>query len=438
MLRSIFIIVFLVFLSLSDKVQSGDFTLGFVTLQSHAGITRQISHPFETGKNRGEVVIIDPHGFLLVAVTTRLGLRSDMSVVRYLANADVDKNFGSHGVASVDLGGEEVVYGLGVAKNGEIILGGYTLGVDKRKGIDFALVSFTKEGKLNSSFGRSGFVTTDLGGSDEMHYLVLQPDGKIVAGGFTNKGGKSSFAVARYLPQGAIDKSFGSGGWVTNSFSGQDRVYGLALQRDKKIVVAGSIMNNKKNSDCAVARYQSDGILDKGFGKEGVVLLDGGFGDDVCSSLAIQKDNKIVVAGYVTNSQGDIDFLVGRVDSFGVPDDRFGEGKSPSGLVFTDFMGGVDLAHAVQIQNDGKIIAVGEGVISSSAFGKNKGWLMARYWPDGSLETDFGLRGKMRTLLGKSEKKVEGASATIFGRSGVAIVGHKNNKFLLVLYNQQN
>ena len=116
------------------------------------------------------------------------------------------------------------------------------------------------------------------------------------AGWEDRRGGRAngSFAIARYNPNGSLDSTFGSGGKVATTFSKMSGMAaGLALQPDGKIVVAGWAGGDRR-----IVRYNAGGSLDTTFGpnRNGIVITDLGKGDQ-CSSIAIQPDGKIVVAG---------------------------------------------------------------------------------------------------------------------------------------------
>ena len=123
-----------------------------------------------------------------------------------------------------------------------------------------------------------------------------QSDGKTVVVGYATVAGVPRFAVARYDTDGALDTSFGGTGRVLTAvgISGSNAA-GVALQKDGKIVVAGYAVNNSgRVYDFACLRYNADGSLDQSFGDHGKVTTD--VGDGKASSLAVQ-DNKIIVAG---------------------------------------------------------------------------------------------------------------------------------------------
>jgi uncharacterized delta-60 repeat protein len=181
-------------------------------------------------------------------------------------------------------------------------------------GFDAALARYNSNGTLDASFGTGGTVTTDFAGfNDEASSVAVQPDGKIVvagqAGPYVNR--NFDFALARYNSNGTLDASFGTSGKATTDFAGSsDQPSSLALQGDGKIVVAGQTFVGGVH-DFAVARYNSNGTLDTSFGTSGKATTDFAGSDDRPSSVAVQPDGNIVVAGQA-DIGGRFDFALAR------------------------------------------------------------------------------------------------------------------------------
>jgi uncharacterized delta-60 repeat protein len=231
-------------------------------------------------------------------------------------------------------------------------------------------------GDLDLSFGNGGKVTTEFGGN--VRTVALQPDGKIVAGG-----GSGEWALARYNPNGSLDASFGNGGKVTTVFGvGQQAgVSDVTIQADVKIVGAGHLAVSQNSFDWALARYKLDGSLDSSFGEGGKLMTDFGGVNDQAHAIALQTDGKFVAAGRGGASD---DFAVARYNPDGSLDASFGTG----GKVTTSFGSAGEQALDVALQPDGKIVAVGSGDVD---------WGLARYNADGSLDATFGSGGKVTT-----------------------------------------
>jgi uncharacterized delta-60 repeat protein len=265
-----------------------------------------------------------------------------------------------------------------------------------------AAPAFAADGDLDPTFGRSGKKMTDFhGGADLAQAVAIQPDGKLVVVGQTYQGNDYSsedFALARYTAGGQLDDSFGTKGRVTTDFPGLAAVPSAVLvQPDGKIVVAGGAFPLFVFAgNFELARYNPDGTLDSGFGNGGIVTTNFGFGS-YASGLALQPDGKIVAAGTVfvdfsTDDSSDTDFGLARYNPDGTLDATFGNG----GKVLTDFAGYNDDALAVLIQPDGKIVAAGSAKDPFTYYD----FALARYLPDGTLDTAFGHGGKMRTDFG--------------------------------------
>jgi len=267
--------------------------------------------------------------------------------------------------------------------------------------------SLLADGNLDPTFGDAGKVTTDFGDIDFGFAVALQKDGKIVVAGTADAGVTTGdFAVLRYNRDGSLDSTFGTGGKVTTNFGGSDAGLGVILQKDGKIVVAGGA-DAGVTSDFAVARYNRDGSLDVSFGTGGLVTTDFG-GTDLGNAVALQKDGKIVVAGQTSG-----DFAVARYNTDGSLDTTFGVG----GLVITDFAG-VDQGRSVAIQKDGKIVVAGHTDDGDLDFA------VARYNRDGSLDTSFGTGGTVITTFGGTDDQ---GFAVVLQKDGKIVVAGRSN-----------
>src|SRR5262249_24482946 len=136
--------------------------------------------------------------------------------------------------------------------------------------------------------------------------------------------------------------------------------------------------------------YNSDGSLDSTFGTGGLVTTDYSGGNDVAQALVIQADGKLVAAGYDTN--GTQNFALARYNSDGSLDSTFGG----TGKVTTDFSLGNDVAKVLAIQSDGKFVAAG---FTTPRFSSVPKFALARYNADGSLDTGFGTNGTVTTVV---------------------------------------
>jgi uncharacterized delta-60 repeat protein len=144
---------------------------------------------------------------------------------------------------------------------------------------------------------------TDLSGGDDGAFaLAIQKDGKIVAAGSSGGLENHDLAITRYTTAGKLDASFGRSGKVLTNLGGNmDAAWTVAVQPDGKIDAAGD-----SRANFALVRYTTGGRLDPTFGRAGQVITDFGGGDSL-SDITLQKDGKIVAAG----NSGD-DFALAR------------------------------------------------------------------------------------------------------------------------------
>jgi len=141
----------------------------------------------------------------------------------------------------------------------------------------------------------------------------LQPDGKIVVAGGCVIVAVSDFCLTRLTPSGALDTTFNATGkLVLPVGASDDSTTAIALQPDGKIVIGGYCFNGANNDFC-LARLLPSGALDTTFNTTGKLLLPVGSGDDFATALALQPDGKIVVAGSCINGSTN-DFCLARVE----------------------------------------------------------------------------------------------------------------------------
>jgi len=253
---------------------------------------------------------------------------------------------------------------------------------------DIAIARFNPNGTLDKTFSGDGKVTTAVAAGanpDGVSDIVLQPDGKIVVVGYslTLGGGKS--LLARYTSTGKLDKTFsGDGIAMIPSTTAISEATSVALTSKGRIVVAGHVAGGATGDDMAVLRFTSRGALDTTFGGgDGVVALALGSETDQAEGLTIAPDGKIIAVGRRGSASGTFDdFAVVRLLADGTPDGTFGF----EGIVTTDIGGSGDLAHAVATQWDGKIVVAGKSLVPDTGNDAT----VVRYNKDGTLDTTFG------------------------------------------------
>jgi uncharacterized delta-60 repeat protein len=282
----------------------------------------------------------------------------------------------------------EAAYAMAVQPDGKIVAAGFSTPA-AGPSIDFALVRYESTGRIDRRFGDNGRVLTDFGNTDVAAAVAIDSIGRIVVAGYSSSN-VVDFAVARYNPDGTPDNTFNSTGKVLTNFGGGAAGTAVAIDSNDKIVVAG-YSNAGGTYDFAVVRYNVDGTLDTTFNATGRVLTDFGVGSgDFAAAAVIQSDGKIVVGGLSDASGIPYDFALVRYNPNGTLDLTF----NATGKVLTDFSGSgsYDTLQALAIQSDGKIVAAG----GSQANG-NPSFALARYTTTGILDSAFNGTGKVLT-----------------------------------------
>lgn len=311
-------------------------------------------------------VVVQSDGKLLAGGTAQTSTGNDLALARYTSTGAPDLTFGGDGWITVTVGVSAPADDMLLQPDGKIVVVGWVLTSNAPGAPISALVArFNPDGSPDTGFDGDGIVMMSLGGvNDQLRDVALQPDGKIVAVGFSKPGPKTDLAILRLNTDGSPDMSFDSDGRVTTQFGvdSDDVGNGLALQADGKIVVAGMTRPYPGGLPeyFVTARYLSDGSLDNTFDGDGYILAQvtpGAY--NFATDVAFQRDGRIVVLGS-TGNLSLLNFGLVRYNTDGSIDNSFGS----NGMVSTDFAQSSptqDNAQALLIQTDGKIVAAGSG-----------------------------------------------------------------------------
>ena len=262
---------------------------------SFSGDGKQTSD-FAGNQDYGNSLALQPDGKIVVVGQSGDGVTSDFAVARYLPDGELDTSFSDDGLLTTDFGGSDYGNAVALQPDGKIVAAG---GSDS----SFAVARYNADGSPDLTFSGDGLLTTDFTDSARGSAVALQPDGEIVVAGQEG----SSFALARYDSDGSLDPTFGVDGRATTGVP--DAVVAaaaLARQGDGKLVAAGIEYQTGGGHDFVLARYLPDGTPDPSFGGGGLVATDFG-GYNGATALAIQPDGRILAAG-----QADGDFGVAR------------------------------------------------------------------------------------------------------------------------------
>ena len=315
-----------------------------------AGPPGTIDASFQPGAgadNEVRTLILQPDGRIVIggkfAGFDHVALKG---VARLSANGRPDTNF----AASIN----GAVHALAMQPDGKILLGGDFMKIDatpRRR-----LARLNADGSLDGTFDPKSAVNR------EVRALVLQGDGKILAGGsFDSAGGNKQNRVTRLNPDGGRDNTFNPGAGANAA------VYTLALQRDGK-VLAGGDFTRFDNVPCGrIARLQPDGTLDQTF-KTGAGATAG------VLALWVQEDGKILLSGNFSTIDSRKRNRIARLNSDGSLDETFDPGEGPNSSI-----------RSMAVQPDGKIIVGG----SFDQFGEVPRRGVARLNKDASLDLGF-------------------------------------------------
>ena len=281
-------------------------------------------------------------------------------------------------------------------------------------GQGFGLVRYDTNGSLDKTFNKTGIVKTNFKFNAEIYALALQSNGDIVAaGGYITNG--SPIVLARYTSTGALDTTFASGGTVSTALPVQaSHVYGVELQSDGSIVVGAQFNPASGPRSMALIRYTSGGKLDTTFGSNGTATFTIGGQSTYLNDIIVDANDNIVVAG---DCGGDL--VVARFTPDGAPDTTFGTGGYISGSYGT-------MACSVALQSNGQIVI--SGVAS------NGNLLVARFDPNGELDTTFGPNGQgYDDSLPYSPEEIQ-HSVLIQSTGQIVIVGWNDTENVVIRY----
>jgi uncharacterized delta-60 repeat protein len=346
----------------------------------------------------------------------------------------LDPTFGTGGKATTTaFGGDRS--SMAQQPDGKVVMVGGTFTA-------FVLARFDVDGTLDDSFGPGGTVTANIGGEfsqEEALGVAIQPDpdGRIVIAGTATLDSPrgddfSDLFVARLLPDGQPDPSFGLGGPVVTDVGGlNNEAQNVVVQPADGMIIGGSSPNPGSSGvgidhHTDIARYQPDGQPDPTFGTGGTLTLDAFVGAD----LAVQPDGRLLLVGTAdttppTSPPGSVTELsVMRLEPDGSPDETFGDhgttNVSVSGRSSPTGDPGRDTGSALALQPDGRI------VIAGVTAGPNSNFAVARLLADGTLDTEFTDTGVMTIDFFGSTDLAENVAVTDDGNIVVAGLARDN------------
>jgi uncharacterized delta-60 repeat protein len=350
------------------------------------GTGKVLTNP-TAGQDICNAIVRQSDGKIVAVGSTGSG---NTAVMRYLPNGQLDLTFSGNGMELLDLSGvglSDIADAVALDAQGRIVIAGYAETVSGRK---MLVARFLSDGMLDPTFGSGGKVIQASTSTDDWaRSIVIQADGKIVIAGFVTVL-RRQVCVARYLENGTLDTSFnGTGRFISVLGERETQALDVALQPDGKIIVAGAVAGMDLKDRMLVLRLLPNGTLDTTFNSVGFVgvLVTGIL--DVANGMVLLPDGRIVLAGTVGG---------GGASMFGLarclPDGSLDATFNGTGTITTSFDGGATAgAEALAMQSDGRIVAAGF-MRTQSGVGR---FAVARYLRDGSLDPTFGNAGRVTT-----------------------------------------
>jgi uncharacterized delta-60 repeat protein len=397
-IASIALIVTLAF-SAQASAQAGTLDTSF------SGDGKQVTN-LTSGLDAIYEVVVQADGRIVVA--GEAGRRDDrIALVRYNPGGSLDSTFSGDGKELTNFtGGAEYAVDVVLQTDGKIVIAGGIGGQGGRCGV----VRYNPGGTLDLTFSGDGRQAINFTpGRDACHDALIQPDGKIVAGGYA-QGQNYRTALVRLNPDGSLDATFSGDGKLVRNFTRRtDYFDGVALQADGKIVAVGIANYNRRGSRLLVTRFNPDGSPDAGFSGDGAILANFATDYDGAYAVTVQPaDQAIVVGGQAGGSMTVLRYL---------PDGTADTTFSGDGRVVTEVAPTLDYAEDVEIQADGKIVVAG----TAAWFRRDSKFLFARYSATGALDPTFSGDGKL--LINFTSRTDHGFGLALQPTDGKIIIG---------------
>ncbi|MDB5332102.1 MAG: Delta-60 repeat-containing protein [Phycisphaerales bacterium] len=319
----------------------------------------------------------------------------DFALARYTLAGILDNTFGYHGTVQQPDGITGLINSIAVQSDGKILIAGSEQSPDPAtQPTDAVIARYNANGTLDTTFGADGRRFLRIGNNAAWNSIKVQSNGDILVGGYGQVGGVDVFALARYLPSGLGDPTFGTGGEVLaphlGPFSTGEVCNSLAIQSNGRIVAAGyetdagSTGRGSTGTSFAVARFLTNGSLDPSFDGSGGALISvfNGFQriNAAAISVLVLKNDEVLVGGTAGNNFDILDVTGGTFHL-----------KSPFGTSFAD--GAATLTAMAIDPTSGDIVA--GGYVTSPVDANKMEFALARYTPTGQLDSTFGIGGEL-------------------------------------------
>jgi uncharacterized delta-60 repeat protein len=377
------------------------------------GVNGKVAVPFTAG---GLSIVyttyVQQDGKIVVAGTSAAA--SNFTLLRLLANGQIDAAFGNNGRVVLPLAGS-ICRAVAQQSDGKIVAAGTMGSGATMLGI---VARFHENGILDSSFNGNG----KFQATEPLVSLALQSDGKIVAaGGRELTATTSTSFLIRVKSNGTYDSSFNGNGKATFSFlSANSWLLNVRIASDGKIVASGRTQVTATNQDMLFVRFKANGTRDSSFNNNGFRIVSSSVNElqnGSHSGLLVQADGKLVQIGYdqLSTSVINTQTALRRLNANGTDDADFGS----NGKAVTFINLGDTRFHDCVRQPDGKLVTAGLWN-SSTTTAANNDFLIARFHENGTVDSSFNANGRVVASFGPN---ADVANAIVLQTDGKYVVG---------------
>lgn len=349
--------------------------------------------------------VANPDDSVVWVGSNQVGADEDWVISKLLPDGALDSAFGTAGHLYLNRGASigERARAIAIGAGGNYYVGGSIF----LAGFDFAVARITPAGALDTSYGAGGWAVANFGAAETAQDMVLLPDGSAVVAGYTGSGTSAQILLARFTPAGALDTTFGVSGFAQVGAAGvDDEATAIAADGAGNLYVVGFSGN-----DSTILKFLPSGTLDVGFGSGGALIEDvsGAAQYDQFNRVAVAPGGAVVALGFASTGTENNATVV-RYGSTGTRDSSFGS----SGRVVLDTPGQNDSARSLLFTAGGAMLVGGNSSLVCSV------WKLTAV---GQLDVNFGTAGGYFNQFGSgggavaNDLVVQSTGKIVFGGS---------------------
>ena len=198
----------------------------------------KLTADFHQKDDLGYDLALQPDGKILLAGTAYDCPYACFALARYTSEGSLDPSFGNGGWVTADMEDRnDTASAMLLQPDGKVLMAGNSTSAQDDYVPHWAAVRYHPDGALDLGLGVDGKLITRWGYRSEANALALQPDGKIVLAGYMSLTSDTQFALARYTSEGSLDASFAGGGQLITTQNGM--AYAMLIQPDGRILIGG-------------------------------------------------------------------------------------------------------------------------------------------------------------------------------------------------------